>query len=59
MISDILAILPLFVAPLVLFIFTLVSAYVFRFRVAKSGLGFDYVIFSFIIILGLWIGGAI
>ena len=51
--------LPLLVAPIVLFIFTLVSAYVLKFRIPKSGLGFDYIVFTLIILAGLVLGGAI
>lgn len=50
---------PLFVAPFLLAIFSLISAYVLRFRLPKSGLGFDYMIFTVILVLALKIGGAI
>ena len=51
--------LPLLVAPIVLFIFTLASAYVLKFRIPNSGLGFDYIVFTLIILAGLVLGGAI
>lgn len=58
-ISDIIYYAPLFVAPFMLMIFTLVSAYVLRFKLSRSGLGFDYMVFTIIIVLALKIGGAI
>lgn len=59
MIQAIITYAPLFVAPFVLFLFSLISAFVLRFRLPRGGLGFDYVIFSLIVILGLKLGGAI
>lgn len=50
---------PLVVAPFVLIVFSMVSAYVLKFRIARAGLGFDYIIFTVIILLGLKLGGAI
>lgn len=50
---------PLVVAPFVLLIFSMVSAYVMKFRLPRGGLGFDYVIFAIVVILGLKLGGAI
>ena len=59
MISKIIYYLPLFVAPLIIIMFTCISAYVFRFKVPNSGIAFDYVIFTILIAIGLWLGGAI
>lgn len=59
MLSTIITYAPLFVAPFVLFLFSLISAFVFRFRLPKGGLGFDYVIFALVVILGLKLGGVI
>ncbi len=59
LISKIIYYAPLVVAPFVLLIFSMVSAYVYKFRLAKGGLGFDYIIFTVIILLGLKLGGAI
>lgn len=51
--------LPLFVAPFVLFMFSLITAYVWKFKMPKGGLGFDYVIFTVVIVFGLIAGGAL
>ena len=58
-VTSILSHLPLLVAPIILCIFTLISAYVFKFRRPKGGVGFDYVIFTIMIVLVLYLGGAI
>ena len=50
---------PIVIAPFVIILFSLISAYVFRFRLPRGGLGFDYIIFSVVVILALRIGGAI
>lgn len=50
---------PLFVAPLVLLMFSLVSAYVLKFNLPKSGLSFDYIVFTLLIAVALIAGGAI
>lgn len=50
---------PIVIAPFVIILFSLISAYVFRFRLPRGGLGFDYIIFSIVVILALRIGGAI
>lgn len=57
--AQILAMAPLFVAPIILFFFSLVSAYVLRFRISRGGLGFDYIVFTVIIVIALRVGGAI
>lgn len=57
--AQIIGMLPLFVAPIILFFFALVSAYVFRFRTPRGGLGFDYMVFTIIIVVALRMGGAI
>lgn len=59
MIMRILDYLPLIVAPVILFLFSLVSAYVFKFGLRNTGIHFDYVIFSLIMIAALALGGAI
>ena len=59
MISNILYYLPLAVAFVILIIFSMISAYVFKFRLERGGLGFDYIIFSLLIIFSLYIGGVI
>lgn len=59
MIQQILFYAPLVVAPVVLLIFSMVSAYVLKFRVSRGGLGFDYIIFALFVIIGLYLGGAI
>ena len=59
MLAKILYYLPMVVAPFVLFIFTMISAYVFKFNLRRGGLGFDYTIFAILVIVGLKLGGAI
>ena len=56
---QVLALAPLFVAPIILFFFSLVSAYVLRFRISRGGLGFDYIVFTLLIVVALRIGGAL
>ena len=51
--------LPLLVAPAMLMVFSLVSAYVLKFGVSRTGISFDYVLFSIYVILALVLGGAI
>lgn len=58
-IANIIRYAPMVVAPFVLLIFSMVSAYVMKFRLPRGGLGFDYVIFAIVVILGLKLGGAI
>ena len=50
---------PLVVSPFVLLMFSMVSAYVFKFRLPRGGLGFDYIIFTIVLVVGLKLGGAI
>lgn len=50
---------PMIVAPFVLILFSLISAYVLKFRLPKGGLGFDYIIFAIVLVLCLTVGGAI
>ncbi len=59
MLSKILYFAPTVVAPFVLAIFAMVSAYVWKFNIRRGGLAFDYVIFAIIVIVGLRLGGAI
>lgn len=59
MLETILYYAPMIVAPFVLCIFTMISAFVLRFNIRRGGLGFDYVIFSIVVIIGLKLGGAI
>lgn len=49
----------LITAPAMLVVFTLVTAYVFRFNVPKSGLSFDYFLFTLLLVITMYIGGAI
>lgn len=50
---------PMIVAPFVLILFSLISAYVLKFRLPKGGLGFDYIIFAIVLVVCLTVGGAI
>ena len=51
--------LPLVVAPVVLALFSLVSAYVFKFGLRGTGISFDYILFALYVIVALILGGAI
>lgn len=57
--SDFLNSLPLFVAPFILAMYSLVSAYVFKFSIPRSGISFDYIVFTVVVVVSLAIGGAI
>lgn len=46
-------------APFILLVFTMISAYVLKFRLPKGGLGFDYIVFAVVILVALVLGGAI
>lgn len=39
--------------------FSMISAYTLKFRIPKSGLGFDYIVFTIILVLSLKLGGVI
>ena len=58
-IETIFAFLPLIVAPFILFLFSLVSAYVLKFGMRMTGINADYVIFGVIVILCAVFGGVI
>lgn len=49
--------LPLVVAPFVLFLFSLVSAYVFKFGLPKTGINFDYILFTSFVVIACLLGG--
>lgn len=51
--------LPFFVAPIVWFLFSLISAYVFKFGVRRTGIHFDYVLFAIVVIIASVLGGVI
>lgn len=57
--KDVLYYIPLFIAPIILAIFGMISAYVMKFKLPGSMLGFDYLLFSIVVIVALTIGGAI
>lgn len=59
MLEKVLYMAPMIVAPFVLCIFTMISAYVFKFNIRRGGLGFDYFIFTLVVVVGLKLGGAI
>lgn len=59
MLTTIVAYAPLVVAPFILMLFSFVSAYVMRFRLPRSGLAFDYVLFTLLMVVALMLGGAI
>lgn len=58
-IQEVLKFLPVVVAPFVLIIFSMVSAFVFRFGLPKTGIHFDYMVFAIVVIIALVLGGAI
>lgn len=59
MLSNVLEFLPLIVAPLILLVWSLVSAYVLKFGLRGSGIGMDYIILTVLVALALVFGGAI
>ena len=59
MLATILSILPLLVAPLILIVWSLVSAFVFRLGLRGSCIGFDYVVFTLIMAVALLAGEGI
>lgn len=50
---------PMVVAPIVLMLFSMVSAYVFKFGKSRTGINQDYLLFAFYVIVACYIGGAI
>lgn len=58
-IQSFLSMIPMFVTPFILALFTFISAYVFRFGMSKSGIHFDYILFSIYVIAACVLGGAI
>ena len=59
MLQSVLEFLPLLVAPFILIIWSLVSAFVYRLGLKGSGIGFDYVVFTLIMAIALLAGGVI
>ena len=51
--------LPNLLAPAALILLSLVTAYVFRFGLPKTGIFFDYLLFAGITLLALVAGGAL
>ena len=58
-VNKILDMLPLLVAPGVLVVFTLVTAYVLKFGLPRTGINFDYILFALVVIVSLVVGGAL
>lgn len=59
MLDTLLSALPILVAPFILIVWSLVSAYVFRLGFRGSGIGLDYFIFTLIMVVALKFGGVI
>ncbi len=59
MMNQILEYLPFIVAPFILILWSIISAFVFRLGFKGSGIGLDYMIFTIIIALALLRGGVI
>lgn len=59
MLHEILKVFPVLVAMVILVVWSLVSAFVFRLGLRGSGIGFDYVVFTLIVAFALAAGGAI
>lgn len=59
MLSDIISFLPVVVAPFILLVWTLVTAYVYKFGMRGSGIGLDYIIFTILVVVALLRGGAL
>lgn len=57
--ASIQTILMLLAAPALLMLFGVITAYVWQFRIRRSGLGFDYAVFTIIVLLAMVLGGAI
>ena len=57
--SRIISQLQILSAPLLFVVFSLVTAYVQRFNVDRSGLAADYVMFTILLVVTMYIGGAI
>lgn len=57
--STILHYLPMVIAPFALFIFSLVSAYVLKFGLRRTGISADYVVFGLFVTLAVVLGGAV
>lgn len=51
--------LPILIAPVILMMFTMITAYVLKFNIKRSGLGFDYIVFSVLVLVCLYVGGVI
>lgn len=59
MFGTIVGVLSMIVAPVMMVVWSLVSAYVFRLGLRGSGIGFDYIVFTIIVAVALAAGGAI
>lgn len=57
--STIIQYLPLVVAPVVLALFSFISAYVFKFGLPRTGINQDYVLFVIFVVLACIFGGAV
>ena len=53
------AILALVIAPVAIFIFTLVTAYVLKFGIRRSGINMDYALFALFVIAALVLAKAV
>lgn len=51
--------LPILIAPVILMLFSMITAYVLKFNIKRSGLGFDYIVFSVLVLVCLYMGGVI
>ena len=59
MIENILEFLPLIVSPFILLVWSMITAYVFKFGMRGSGIGLDYIIFTILVVAALFFGGAL
>lgn len=57
--TELIAMLPLFIAPFILCMFSLITAYVLKFGMRNSGIHFDYMIFVVYILIALLRGGVL
>lgn len=55
----VLSYLPLIIAPFMVIVFTMVTAYVRKFNIPQSGLMQDYIVLAIIVVAALKLGGAI
>lgn len=59
MFGIVIRILSFIIAPCILVLFSVVSAYVFKFGLSRTGIIPDYIVFSLFVVIALLAGGVI